>query len=301
MAPEVPGPAAKAPELPEPAAAKVKLSPEKAARKSRESLWMLRKAIPRSYRLPFAVAMPIILTLAWCALTLGKNPVIKPLYIASPPEVIRATLAMIFEHTLFADIWASTVRIVIAFVAAAVVALPLGIAMGAFEPVNRLLEPLMAPLRYLPISAFIPLFILWFSIGEMQKISFLFLGVFVYLLPVVVTAIRAVPEELVQTALTLGATRWQVIRTVLVPAALPDIFDSFRVMNAIAWTYVVLAEMVNAHEGIGHMIQEQGNLFHTPQVFSGIIAVGIIGLITDGIIRTLNNVLFRWRETGEVS
>ena len=79
--------------------------------------------------------------------------------------------------------------------------------MGAFEPVNRLFEPIVAPLRYMPISAFIPLLILWFGIYEKQKIAFLFLGVFVYLLPVVVTAIRAVPEELVQTALTLGATQ----------------------------------------------------------------------------------------------
>ena len=89
-------------------------------------------------------------------------------------------------------------------------ALPLGILMGAFEPINRLFEPIVAPLRYMPISAFIPLLILWFGIYEKQKIAFLFLGVFVYLLPVVVTAIRAVPEELVQTALTLGASQWQV-------------------------------------------------------------------------------------------
>ena len=98
--------------------------------------------------------------------------------------------------------------------------------MGAFDPINRFFEPIMAPLRYMPISAFIPLLILWFGIYEKQKIAFLFLGVFVYLLPVVVSSIRLVPEELVQTALTLGASKAQVVRTVLVPAALPEIFDS---------------------------------------------------------------------------
>src|SRR5206468_9968417 len=131
--------------------------------------------------------------------------------------------------TLFDAIWASFVRSAISFLLAALVALPLGVVMGALEPINRLMEPLMVPLRYLPISAFILLLILWLGIGEAQKIAFLFLGVFVYLLPVVVTAIRQVPEELVQTALTLGASRWQVVRTVLLPAAMPDIFDSFRV------------------------------------------------------------------------
>src|SRR5207248_5932041 len=162
-------------------------------------------------------------------------------------------LNLLFEHTLLDAIWVSTLRIAISFLAAAAVALPLGVLMGAYEPINRLMEPVMAPLRYMPISAFIPLLILWFGIYEKEKTAFLFLGVFVYLLPVVVTAIRAVPEELVQTALTLGATRFQVIRTVLVPAALPDIFDSFRVMNAISWTYVILAEFVNARTGLGYM------------------------------------------------
>jgi NitT/TauT family transport system permease protein len=293
---EIPGPAAKAPAPAEPPAQKVKLPADEARARSRESLWALRKAIPRSYRLPFALAMPLLVMLAWCVLTLGQKPILNELFLPSPIQVIRATLQMLFEHTLFDAVWASTLRILISFVAAAAVAVPLGVLMGAFEPVNRLMEPVMAPLRYMPISAFIPLLILWLGIGESQKIAFLFLGVFVYLLPVVVNAIRAVPEELVQTALTLGATRWQVIRTVLLPAALPDIFDSFRVMNAISWTYVILAEFVNARRGLGYMIQLAGSHLHTAQVFSGILVIGLIGLLTDAIIRSLNALLFRWRE-----
>jgi NitT/TauT family transport system permease protein len=289
-----PGPSSKPPPAePQP----VTLPPERAHAHSRESLWALRKALPRRYRVPFAVAMPAAVMITWSALTLGRNPVVSPLFLPSPVLVLQSTLQMIFEHTLFGAIWASTLRILISFVAAAVVALPLGIAMGAFEPFNRLMEPVMAPLRYMPISAFIPLLILWLGIGESQKVAFLFLGVFVYLLPVVVTAIRAVPDELVQTALTLGASRWQVIRTVLVPAALPDIFDSFRVMNAISWTYVILAEFVNARTGLGYMIQLAGSHLKTAQVFSGILVIGFIGLLTDAFIRALNGVLFRWRET----
>ncbi len=264
---------------------------------SREPLWGLRRSLPRRYRLPFALALPLLLLLAWCLLTLGGEPVLNELFLPSPVRVVQATLQMLFEHTLFDAILASSGRIVVAFLAAALVAVPLGVFMGAFEPINRLCEPIMAPLRYLPISAFIPLLILWLGIGEAQKVAFLFLGVFVYLLPVVVNAIRAVPEELVQTALTLGATRWQVVRTVLVPAALPDIFDSFRVMNAISWTYVILAEFVNARSGLGYLIQLSGNHLRTAQVFSGIMIIGIIGLTTDAMIRTLNRWLFRWRET----
>lgn len=297
--PELIGPAAKAPPPPAPAPQAVKLPGPAAAAHSRESLWGLRRPLPRHYRLPLAITLPTLLLALWCALTLGSHPLVSELFLPSPIQVVRATLQMLFEHTLLGAIGASAARIAIAFAAAALVALPLGVAMGAFEPINRLMESVMAPLRYLPISAFIPLLILWLGIGEAQKVSFLFLGVFVYLLPVVVAAIRAVPDELVQTALTLGATRWQAVRTVLVPAALPDIFDSFRVMNAISWTYVILAEFVNARQGLGYLIQVAGSHLKTAQVFSGIIVIGVIGLGTDALIRAVNGWLFGWREQAE--
>ncbi len=264
--------------------------------RSRESIWTLRRALPRSYQLPFMLAVPLLLFGTWCVLTLGAKPTIDPLFLPSPVAVLQALLRMLFDGTLRGHVTSSVLRIVISFLIAAAVALPLGVLMGAFEPINRLMEPIMAPIRYLPISAFIPLLILWLGIYEKQKITFLFLGVFVFLLPVVVTAIRAVPEELVQTALTLGASKFQVVMTVLVPAALPDIFDAFRVMNAISWTYVILAEIVNAQSGLGAMIQLAGNHLHTEEVFAGILVIGIIGLVTDWAIRGFNGILFRWRE-----
>ncbi len=265
--------------------------------KSRESIWTLRRALPKSMQFGFLLALPLLVFAVWCALTLGANPVLNKLFLPSPVAVLQATLRMLFDGTLMQHIGASVLRITISFGAAAVIAVPLGVLMGAFEPVNRLFEPILAPMRYLPISAFIPLLILWLGIGEEQKIAFLFLGVFVYLLPVVITAIRAVPEELVQTALTLGASKFQVIRTVLVPHAMPDIFDSFRVMNAISWTYVILAEIVNARSGLGYMIQLAGAHLKTDEIFSGILVIGVIGILTDALIRFANTVLFAWRES----
>jgi NitT/TauT family transport system permease protein len=226
--------------------------------------------------------------------------VIGALFLPSPLEVLRVLVRDLLtgDRVLLDAAMVSAVRIVAAFAAAALVALPLGILMGAYEPVNRLVDPIMAPLRYMPISAFIPLTILWFGIGERQKIAFLFLGVFVYLLPVVITAIRAVPEELVQTALTLGASRFQVIRSVLVPAAMPDIFDSFRVMNAISWTYVILAEFVNTTRGLGYLIKLAGDRLKTSEMFAGVIIIGAIGLGTDALLRGLARLFYPWREAG---
>ena len=149
--------------------------------------------------------MPVLVLGVWCVLSYGG---LAPAdFLPSPTEVVRGTLQLFLQYDLWTAILISTRRIVLAFLLASAVALPLGVLMGAFTPIHRLFESIMAPLRYMPISAFIPLLILWFGIYEKQKIAFLFLGVFVYLLPVVVSAIRSVPEELVQTALTLGASR----------------------------------------------------------------------------------------------
>ena len=264
-----------------------------ARRKS--SLFALRQPLPRTTSTLLGLLAPILVIAAWCLLSYGRFA--PPDFLPSPTEVLRGTLQLFLQYDLWGSIMISSRRILFSFLLASAAALPLGVLMGAFEPVNRFFEPIMSPLRYMPISAFIPLLILWFGIYEKQKIAFLFLGVFVYLLPVVVTAIRVVPEELVQTSLTLGASRWQVIRSVLVPAALPEIFDSFRVMNAIAWTYVILAEVVNPEHGLGYMVELARTHQKASWSFAGLLVIGGIGLLTDAFIRLLGSILFRWRET----
>jgi NitT/TauT family transport system permease protein len=249
----------------------------------RSQLFALRNPLPRMTSLFLGLVMPAAVLGAWCATSYGG--LAPPDFLPSPSEVVRGTLQLFLQYDLLQAILVSTERIGIAFLLASALALPLGVLMGAFEPINKLFEPIMAPLRYMPISAFIPLLILWFGIYESEKIAFLFLGVFVYLLPVVVTAIRAVPEELVQTGLTLGASRRQVVRTILLPSALPEIFDSFRVMNAISWTYVILAEAVNPEHGLGYMVELARTHQKASWSFAGLLVIGGIGLLTDGLIR----------------
>jgi NitT/TauT family transport system permease protein len=268
-----------------------------------DGLWALRSPIPEGKgRLLGASSLGLVL-LVWalCSyLTVTRNghsvPLVNHFFLPSPDEVVKSLLYLIFEKQLGSAVLTSGLRILIAFALSLAVAFPLGILMGSFEAVNRFFDPVMAPLRYLPITAFIPLLILWFGIDEKQKVVFLFLGTFVYLLPVIVDAVRNVPEELVQTAFTLGATKLQVVRTVLIPAALPQIFDSFRVMNAIAWTYIILAEIVNPRNGIGYILQLAQEHTKPAWSFAGILVVGVIGIATDLAIRGLNRVLFRWRE-----
>lgn len=260
----------------------------------RSEFFAIRSPLPKRTAFVLGLIAPTLVLGAWCVLTYGEF--VKPGFLPTPTEVVRGTLQLFIQYDLGTAILVSTRRIAIAFLLASAIALPLGVLMGAFDPINRFFEPIVAPLRYMPISAFIPLLILWFGIYEKQKIAFLFLGVFVYLLPVVVSSIRLVPEELVQTALTLGASKFQVIRTVLVPAALPEIFDSFRVMNAIAWTYVILAEAVNPEYGLGYMVELARTHHRASWSFAGLLVIGGIGLLTDFLIRLLSSLLFRWRE-----
>jgi NitT/TauT family transport system permease protein len=268
-------------------------TPVDGARKT--DYFALRTPLPKGLSFWLGFVAPVGVLLAWCVATYGG--LAPPDFLPSPTEVVRGTLQLFMQYDLGSAIVISTRRIALAFFLASALALPLGVLMGSFEPLNRIFEPVMAPLRYMPISAFIPLLILWFGIYEKQKIAFLFLGVFVYLLPVVVSAIRAVPEELIQTSLTLGATKAQVVRTVLVPAALPGIFDSFRVMNAISWTYVILAEAVNPERGLGYMVELARTHQKASWSFAGLLVIGGIGLTTDFIIRAISQILFRWRET----
>jgi NitT/TauT family transport system permease protein len=260
----------------------------------KSTLFSIRSPLPKQTAFLLGFVAPALVLGAWCALSYSGR--VDPDFLPKPTEVVRGTLQLFIQYDLGTAIYVSTRRIVIAFLLASAIALPLGVLMGAFDPINRFFEPIVAPMRYMPISAFIPLLILWFGIYEKQKIAFLFLGVFVYLLPVVVSSIRLVPEELVQTALTLGASKFQVIRTVLVPAALPEIFDSFRVMNAIAWTYVILAEAVNPEHGLGYMVELARTHHKASWSFAGLLVIGGIGLLTDFLIRMISNLLFRWRE-----
>lgn len=263
---------------------------------TRGSVLNLREPTPARLRPFLLVALPLGLLGAWVLATgvFGANPLILP----SPLETLRGLVQLVTypEQDLVGATLVSTRRILIAVGLSALVALPLGVLMGAFDAVNRLFDPLLAPLRYMPISAFIPLLIAWFGIDEEQKIAFLFLGTFVYLLPAVVDAIRAVPDELVQTAYTLGASKRRVVTHVLVPASLPTIFDSFRTLNAIAWTYVILAEIVNPSGGLGQIFYNAYRFTKPAWSLAGLFVVGVIGLATDRGINAMNRLLFRWRE-----
>jgi len=228
----------------------------------------------------------------WCLLSYAD--IIPTVILPSPTEVLRAFPELHSEEALVRSAAWSLYRVGMGFALSAAVAIPLGLLMGTFPAVKAFFAPLVDPLRFLPISALVPLFLVWFGIEETMKIMLLFVGTFVYLLPLVVEAVENVDEVYLQTATTLGASRWQLVSQVLIPGSLPAIGEALRVMNGIGWTYVILAEIVNARYGLGHLITVAGKRSHVDQIFAGVIVILLIGVLTDQLIRLVNKRLFAW-------
>jgi NitT/TauT family transport system permease protein len=221
--------------------------------------------------------------------------IIPNVILPSPTDVLRAFPVLHFEEALVRSAGWSIYRVTMGFVLATLVAVPLGLLMGTFPPVKYFFAPILDPLRFLPISALVPLTIVWFGIEETQKVIFLFLGIFVYLLPLVVEAVEGVDEVYLQTATTLGASKSQIVRHVLIPGSLPALAEALRVMNGIGWTYVILAEVINARYGLGALITVAGKRSHVDQIFALVIVILVIGVVSDFVIRFVNRRLFFWK------
>ena len=230
----------------------------------------------------------------WCLLSYGG--IIPAVILPSPTEVLQAFPTLHFEEALVRSAGYSLYRVTMGFALSGLVAIPLGLLMGTFPVVKHFFAPLVDPLRFLPISALVPLFLVWFGIEETMKVMLLFVGTFVYLLPLVVEAVENVDDVYLQTAVTLGASRWQLVRHVLIPGSLPAIGEALRVMNGIGWTYVILAEIVNPRYGLGALITVAGKRSHVDWIFAGVLVIIAIGVATDFLIRMINAQLFNWKK-----
>lgn len=261
-------------------------------------MFRLRSAISDRVRYLIGGVTIAFFGLIWVAITLSGA--VSPGTLPSPLDLMEAVPDLWTEEYVLANALVSLLRISIGFAAAAAVAVPLGILMGAFTPIKAAFNPLIGPLRFLPIAAVVPIFIFWFGLGEEMKIMLLFLGTFVYLLPLVVETVEQVEEVYLRTAATLGATKWQIIRTVLVPASLPAIWEALRVLFGIGWTYVMLAEFVSdestgfGYGGIGYLISQLRRRGTLAEVLDCVILILILGILVDLLMRWLGNQLFPW-------
>lgn len=253
------------------------------------------KPIAPRYRVALGILGFVLFFGLWAAATYGGW--VRPLFLASPGRTIETGITLFTEFGFIKDVGVTIWRVVGGFIIAAIVAVPLGIAMGAFKPFEAVLEPLVSFSRYLPASAFIPLLILWAGVGEAQKLALIFIGSVFQLILMIAVIVGSVRLDLVEAAYTLGAQRNGIVFRVLLPAAAPQVFEALRLVLGWAWTYVIVAELIGASSGIGHMIMDAQRLLDTGQMIFGIFVIGLIGLISDFLFKTLNERLFPWYAT----
>jgi NitT/TauT family transport system permease protein len=253
-----------------------------------------KEPIPRALAVGLGLGAFAVVLAAWSLVTYGG--LVEPLFLPRPGTVATALYDM-FAHEGFAsDVWASFARIALGFLLAAALGIPLGIAIGSFRAVQAFFEPIIAAVRYMPASAFIPLLIIWFGIGETEKMAVIWFGVFFPLTLMVADVSANVPKELVNIAYTLGASRWHVFRRVLLPASWPGVIDTMRIGLGWAWTYLIVAELVAASTGIGHVILQSSRFLETEKIIAGIFTIGVLGLLSDAAFRLLYRVLFPYAE-----
>jgi len=262
-----------------------------APRAQRRVMTPLEPVSPRA-RWVLGVAFFVVFVSVWAAFTLSGF--VPPTFLASPVTMLREGWLLFTEFNFIRDIGMTVWRVVGGFVLAAVIAVPVGIAMGAYKPIEAFLEPFVSFCRYLPASAFIPLLILWAGIGETQKLLVIFIGSVFQIILMIAVIVGGARRDLVEAAYTLGADSSGIVRRVLIPGAAPDIAETLRLVLGWAWTYVIVAELIGSSSGIGHMITDSQALLNTGQIIFGIIIIGIIGLISDFAFKAVNRRLFAW-------
>lgn len=259
-----------------------------------EDLLNPREPIPKTLYLILALSSFAFFLIVWSILTYGG--LVDPLFLPSPGRVFRAGVDLFVELGFTTDILNSVYRVMLGFIIAAFIGVPLGLFMGTFKVAEAFTEPVVGFIRYMPASAFIPLFILWLGIGDIEKIAIIFVGSFFQLVLMVAVVAKNVHKDLLETAYTLGAKRFQVIWKVLLPASLPGIVDTLRIIVGWAWTYIIVAELVASASGIGYMIISAQRMLRTGNIIFGILTIGMLGLITDYFFKWLYNRLFPWVE-----
>jgi NitT/TauT family transport system permease protein len=248
--------------------------------------------ISNAARVALGILFFVLFFAAWGYATLGGY--VSKTFLADPITMVREGWLLLVKHGFLYDIGITIWRVLGGFALAALVAVPVGILMGAYKPIEAFLEPFVSFARYLPASAFIPLLILWAGLGELQKLLVIFIGSVFQIVLMVAVAVASVRRDLVEAALTLGARDRGILARVLVPAAAPDIAEILRLVLGWAWTYVIVAELIGSSSGIGHMIIDSQALLATGQIIFGIIVIGVIGLISDFLFKWGNRRLFPW-------
>jgi taurine transport system permease protein len=245
------------------------------------------------------VATIIVLFVVWWGIT--AQAWVAPLFLPSPSAVWNAGVQAwtgnvqgglpLWQHLAW-----SLLRVFGAFALAAVTAVPLGLLMGTSRIVRGIFDPLLEFYRPLPPLAYLPLIVIWFGIDETAKILLIYLACFAPIAVATRAGVTGVLSEQLHAALSMGASRWQLLRHIILPASLPDILTGLRIAIGFGWTTLVAAEMVAATAGVGQLVLNASNFLRTDIVIMGIILIGIVAYLFDLVMRRLEQRLVPWKD-----
>ena len=238
-----------------------------------------------------------ILLLVWWGVTAAG--LIKPLFVPSPVAIVQKFVDVWMNGFTGTPFWQhvliSTARVFGAFFLACAIGIPLGLAMGVSPLIRGIFDPPIEFYRPIPPLAYLPLMIIWFGIGETSKVLLIFLSVFAPIALGARAGVRSAAIEQIHAAYSFGATRWQVLRHVILPAAMPEILTAMRIGIGFGWTTLVAAEMVAATKGIGYMVLSASQFLQTSTVIMGIIVIAAIAYAFDMLMRFVERRLVPWK------
>ena len=262
-----------------------------------KNLAVLRRAPAELLGKGLGVACIALILALWFVITAGaaEERFVSPTLLPAPLEVLASYRSLVADGALLASIIATLRRVVLGFALAVAVGVPLGMAAGSWRALGSFLAPIVLVARNVPIAALIPLTILWFGIDESQKVMFIFIATVPFVFSDASAAIISVGDRYVETAQTLGASDGQIVRKVLVPLALPDIFTSLRSLFGIAFGYIMLAELINARYGLGYLLSVSQRRGHTDHIFLVLIIIGLLAYAIDRVLLFFQRGLFPYR------
>ena len=236
-------------------------------------------------------ALALLLGTWW---TLVALQLVNPFFLPAPASVWSGGIEMWRSGQLTTDTLASVQRITVGFLISTAIALPIGLFMGTIAWVEASLEPIIDFIRYMPAVAFVPLTIVWFGVGEGQKYSIIFIGTFFQQVLMVMDNVKRTPREYLQVGETLGLSSTKLLQRIVLPASAPAIWDTIRITLGGAWTWLVVAELVAAPDGLGQRIMVSQRYFDTDRIFFLIMLIGVIGLVLDQFLKFIGKRLFPW-------
>ena len=237
-----------------------------------------------------ALSIPILILIAWLIMGDSLPPVILPSFGST-----MGALWELIDNGLMIRAWQhSMYRIVMATSISVLISIPLGLLSRSFTIVKEIVMPFTNFMRYIPVTTFYPLLMVWLGIDEDMRIAFLFIATFFVFFPSVVITLENIDKNLIERALTSGANKWKMMIYVYIPASLPILCRSFLAMFSVGFTYMIIAETVNPRYGLGYLMLVGGARGRTNIVFAAILVTIITGAVIDMVGNFIVRKSFRW-------